>query len=425
MKQRLKRCLTIKPLITFGLLAFFIFSIDLSQSLAATYYVDQNHPQASDSNTGTETLPWATITKAAQVMVAGDTVLVKAGTYLNTTGTWTTPGILTANSGTPGNPITIKAFPGDQVIVKGSLGSYRRNYITIDGFEIQGNVFGGPIESGIKFHRCTGCVAQNNTIHGIRGNSGNNTDGIRLNYNENVIVRNNLIFDIANASLNGNDAGVKMYDNLNTILEHNEVYDVGLGLYDKQKGNGTIWRYNYVHDCRIGGIRNGSGTTLHQNARIHNNIVARCGNSENIRAREPNVNALIFNNTSLDGRTGVRLEAATSGTEIYNNISVGATGSGGSYAVSPPTAFYDYNLGFNSSDDSSGGTHSLVADPQFISSNPQRPEDFKLHPSSPARGAGRNGEDLGAYATGSEVIGITTDLSSSIPPASPTNLTVR
>ena len=43
-----------------------------------TYYVS---PSGSDTSPGTETQPWQTIQKAADTLVAGDTVYIKAGTY--------------------------------------------------------------------------------------------------------------------------------------------------------------------------------------------------------------------------------------------------------------------------------------------------------------------------------------------------------
>lgn len=46
-----------------------------------TYYVDVNNPNASDNNPGTEALPFRTIQKAVTVVQAGDTILVKPGTY--------------------------------------------------------------------------------------------------------------------------------------------------------------------------------------------------------------------------------------------------------------------------------------------------------------------------------------------------------
>lgn len=44
-----------------------------------TYYVS---PSGNDKNPGTETQPWQTIQKAADTLVAGDTVYIKEGFYL-------------------------------------------------------------------------------------------------------------------------------------------------------------------------------------------------------------------------------------------------------------------------------------------------------------------------------------------------------
>jgi hypothetical protein len=70
-----------------------------------TYYVDQSHPQASDANPGTESLPWLTIQHAADTVWAGDTVIVKPGAYNER---------ITFESGTrgaPGQLISFKAQP--------------------------------------------------------------------------------------------------------------------------------------------------------------------------------------------------------------------------------------------------------------------------------------------------------------------------
>ncbi|MEM7143098.1 MAG: S-layer homology domain-containing protein [Actinomycetota bacterium] len=48
---------------------------------ASNRFVDQNHPSASDSNPGTESLPWRTIVHAAEAAQTGDVVYVKAGVY--------------------------------------------------------------------------------------------------------------------------------------------------------------------------------------------------------------------------------------------------------------------------------------------------------------------------------------------------------
>ncbi len=79
---------------------------------ATNYYVAQNDPNASDSNPGTELLPFYTIQAAADQAQAGDVIYVKAGIYRET--------IIPANSGTAGNPIIFQAFGNDEVTVSGT-----------------------------------------------------------------------------------------------------------------------------------------------------------------------------------------------------------------------------------------------------------------------------------------------------------------
>ena len=73
---------------------------------SATYTVS---PQGSDNNPGTAQSPWRTIQKAANTAIAGDTVLVQAGTYVER--------VTFPKSGSASNPIT---FTG----VRGSGGSW-------------------------------------------------------------------------------------------------------------------------------------------------------------------------------------------------------------------------------------------------------------------------------------------------------------
>src|SRR5258705_7136049 len=94
---------------------------------ARTYYVDQSQPGASDSNPGTSlTLPWATIGKAAQTMMAGDSVYVRGGTYLVTRagGAPTSqperylPALNPAHDGAPGAPIVFCVYPREAVFIR-------------------------------------------------------------------------------------------------------------------------------------------------------------------------------------------------------------------------------------------------------------------------------------------------------------------
>ncbi len=94
-----------------------------------TYYVDQNHPSASDNSPGTEDLPWLTIQKAADTVWAGDTVIVKSGMY---------PERINFSNGTrgaPGQVITFAAKPRRSVTMWGFY-TKLAHYLRIEGFNI-------------------------------------------------------------------------------------------------------------------------------------------------------------------------------------------------------------------------------------------------------------------------------------------------
>jgi alpha-L-arabinofuranosidase len=78
-----------------------------------TYTVNQHHPNASDSNLGTEDAPFLTINKAAQIVKAGEKVSIHSGVYKEI--------IQPVNGGlSPDKMISYEAANGEEVIVKGS-----------------------------------------------------------------------------------------------------------------------------------------------------------------------------------------------------------------------------------------------------------------------------------------------------------------
>jgi len=79
------------------------------RELLSTYYVST---QGADANPGTAAAPFKTIQQAARTAVAGDVVLVRAGTYRET--------VRPSHSGAAGAPITFQAYPGEQVTVSGA-----------------------------------------------------------------------------------------------------------------------------------------------------------------------------------------------------------------------------------------------------------------------------------------------------------------
>jgi regulation of enolase protein 1 (concanavalin A-like superfamily) len=80
---------------------------------ARLFWVAQRHPAASDSNPGSQDLPWRTISRAAQLLQPGDVVIVRAGTYREA--------VVPARGGTDAaHRITYAAYPGEQVVISGA-----------------------------------------------------------------------------------------------------------------------------------------------------------------------------------------------------------------------------------------------------------------------------------------------------------------
>ena len=79
------------------------------EASAVEYFVEKG---GADNNPGTRMQPFKSIQKAADVMVPGDVCTVSRGLYRET--------VRPAVSGTPDNPIVIKAASGESVTIGGA-----------------------------------------------------------------------------------------------------------------------------------------------------------------------------------------------------------------------------------------------------------------------------------------------------------------
>jgi hypothetical protein len=98
-----------------------------SHATGSEFIVDNQHPKASDSNSGAHEDPWLTIQHAADVMTAGDTVLVKPGLYPER--------VTVGNPASTVEPITFKADPRRSVTMYGFSVDGADN-VRIEGFNI-------------------------------------------------------------------------------------------------------------------------------------------------------------------------------------------------------------------------------------------------------------------------------------------------
>jgi len=122
---------------SFVVVTFFLFNLFTTQTQAASnYYVS---PSGNDNNPGTQSQPFKTIQKGADIATAGDTVYIRGGTY--------TDGLINiTNSGTPGAYITFTNYNNENVVIDDTWVSNRtsgamisivgKSYIKISGLNL-------------------------------------------------------------------------------------------------------------------------------------------------------------------------------------------------------------------------------------------------------------------------------------------------
>ncbi len=205
---------------------------------ATTYYVSTT---GSNSNNGTDTTtPFLTVAYCANLMVAGDTCLIRAGTYTES------GGVRIGRSGTASLPIRLANYPGEaphiafpsqstanRILVQNLSGSnVAIGYITIEGLEVSGGW------EGIKFINMHNSIIRNMRIHdghasGIFGGGGHHNL-----FERNIIHHQGNWAECAAGTANCNqDHGMYMHGD-SYIIRHNLIYDnIGAGI--QQNGSPT------------------------------------------------------------------------------------------------------------------------------------------------------------------------------------------
>jgi parallel beta-helix repeat protein len=329
---------------------------------STTYVVDNTNPSAcSDTGPGTASQPFCTILAGANKAVAGDTVLINAGTYAGTS-------VNPKNSGTAGSPITFAANPG--VTISGGTRAFAlsgKSYITIRGFTITGtssygiSVSGGsnvtiagntesfagtPITSpamGIYLSNLNGGFVQgnithDNSAHGIYltgSTTGVTVQGNTSYHNAYQYIRNaNGIDDIApgnaiigNVTYANEDTGINIYTGGdNALVANNVTYD---------NGDHGIDDYNVTGGRII-------GNTVYYNCTDGINVEGTSGNYD------------IENNVSMNNSTGAVINPTpipinpSTGLPYYTNNCNRRVGNIGVYDSAPATTTANYNLVYQS-----------------------------------------------------------------------------
>jgi hypothetical protein len=228
-------------------------------------------PSGSDTNPGTQTAPFKTIQKAADVVTVGTTVHVMPGTYnerVNITKSGTANARIVFISETKWG-----AHINYDLKANGSIIKVSGSYIDINGFEITGDT-----QVGIKYEGSYGMII-GNKIHGTSrtvdyDNGGAGIDVAGPNYdNHDVDIIGNFVYDIGPHNGNTSSAAHGIYcAYANGTVANNVVANAtSFGIHMYHTGNNIKWVNNTVMSSSYGlGFSDGGGSVT--NVFIANNI---------------------------------------------------------------------------------------------------------------------------------------------------------
>jgi hypothetical protein len=269
-----------------------------SQSWAVVRIVDIN-------GTGSYT----TISAAATAAQAGDTVLVKAGTYNEL--------VSPPRSGTSAAaPIVFKTYAGQKVTISAQdtrsacIQVSGRSYVTFDGFDLVGATGSAFATSG------TGT-----DVRLVNCNIYNCVYGIDLSSVSNSLISHCKIYDLDSRAVGGQCGA-------NCVVEYCEMYNTVSALLmggSLTQVQNLVIRYNYAHDNRVvyGGLHNDNIFVFSAtNTKMYGNIVKNSVEGlfvQNCQGGE------FYNNISFDRHTYGMLIDNSPNFKIYNNITYSNT----------------------------------------------------------------------------------------------------
>ena len=406
------------------LLVFVMIMITILSSISTTTFASQNTyyvaTTGSDSNSGSIGNPFKTIQKGVSILTAGDTLLIRAGTYKEK--------VSIKNSGSSAGYITIKNYAGEKVIIKGTntgggnISIVNKSYIRIEGLEICDNS-GNNTPMGISVEGAgTNIQIVNNKVYGITSSSnahgiavygtnskspitnllieGNEVYNCKLGQSESMVLNGNVTeFKVINNKVHDNDnigidfigyegtAGSGETDRVRDgICSGNMVYNISSiknptyndyaadGIY-VDGGKNIIIEGNYVRNCDIG-IEMASehkGKTT-DNIIVRNNLILDCTNYAALvfggesKSNGNATNIKIYNNTVYNADTALVIANADSSTnEVKNNI------------FNKVNTIIEGNVGKNTIE------NNMSSDAQFVSPSSG---NFELKAGSPCINAG-------------------------------------
>ncbi len=320
---------------------------------AADYYVSN---QGDDANPGTLSSPFRTLARGVSGLKPGDTLLVRAGTYVGSSQLRHIP-----SGESWERPVTINAFPGERPVIvpeprQTVMYITGTQYVVINGLLIDAK--GG--HDGIKITYVTGGMqAQHIRIQNCEVKNASN-QGLLVAGEGNEFIN----LDVHDNGTTGLHHGIYLSADRNLIDGGKYYRNAGWGVHVYPKATNTIVRNVRSFDNRGAGI----GLVWGANNRAYNNLVYGNGSGIHLSGDSPRC----YNNTIYGNRgEGLSIANAQNGprgtrkADVRNNIMF-RNGSGiRDYAVGTGTVL----------------SNNLEDDPRFVDA---AAGDFRLQAGSAA-----------------------------------------
>ncbi len=275
---------------------------------APTLYVDNGNPLCSDSGSGTQAIPFCTISAASSQVQAGETVQVASGTY--------TESVISSATGTAQSPIIFTSAPGANVVVAGGTNGFllsAASWVTINGFTVTGTTgIGVLVQSSSNI-----TISNNHVSYSGQPVSGFNKAGINVTSTIDSIVSGNTVD-------HNTSYGIYLAFSTNVLVKGNtSAYNAfgwqraasGIRLYGSVSNTITL---NYTHDNEDSGIE--FDGAANDNLTLEN--VSWNNGDHGIDDLSSPGQRIIGNSVYNNVAAGINVEGNSTGATIENNISV-------------------------------------------------------------------------------------------------------
>ena len=236
------------------------------------YYVS---PTGNDRADGSEANPWRSLTASMKKLRAGDTLLVRGGTYrerVEVRGE-------SVPRGTPDARITVRAYPGEEPLVVGIFWVSNADYWTFDNIDVTWDPANtNSNEHMVRMYRGQGWIYQNSEIYGARSYAALLVNGNSTGW----LITNNYIHDTYQSNALSQDHLIYISDGSNGIVERNLLVNAlngrGVKLGNPQTGEvlpaNVVVRYNTIVNTGSGNV--GVSYDAHDN-QIYGNVLINPG----------------------------------------------------------------------------------------------------------------------------------------------------